>query len=329
MTDQRGNTVTLDKPAKTIASAVIPAPAIIAAVDGSWDRIVGINDSTLKANQQGIIGKIYPGSTSTPVIADRSFIPNMETVLKVAPEVVIQWGDRGAEVTDPLAAAGIPVIGLKYGTQEDLETWIKLFGDIIGKPDRAEQILNWMHTENAAVRERVKALGKPAPTVARISYTPEKLSAATASNYEQFTFDTVGAVNVAKDAPGEGGVIGPEQLIAWNPDFIFLSAFDKTTPADFYADPRFADLTAVKNRQVYMTPLGVYRWQVPCAESPLMWNWTAAVIYGADYPISMRKTMKDREAFLYNYDMTDADVDLVLRTDINNDSTGYRELAAR
>ena len=60
VTDQRGQEVTVQGPAESIASAVIPAPAIIAAVDGSWDRITGINQSLLDANQQGIIGKIFP-----------------------------------------------------------------------------------------------------------------------------------------------------------------------------------------------------------------------------------------------------------------------------
>ena len=49
--DQRGKTVTLKQPAQRIATTVIPSPAIIAAVDG-------INESTLKANKQGLIGKI-------------------------------------------------------------------------------------------------------------------------------------------------------------------------------------------------------------------------------------------------------------------------------
>lgn len=158
VTDQRDQKVTLDAPAERIASAVIPAPAIIAAVDGSWDRIVGINQSLLDANKLGIISKIFPESIDTPVVAGRDFVPNMEEILALEPDVMVQWGYLGEDFISPIETAGIPVVGLEYGTQEDLETWITLFGDVIGKEDRSGEIISWMHEEEAAIEDTVHAL---------------------------------------------------------------------------------------------------------------------------------------------------------------------------
>lgn len=92
VTDQRGERISLEGSADRIASAVIPAPAIIAAVDGSWDRIVGINQSLLDANKLGIISKIFPESVDTPVIAGSDFVPNMEEILALEPDLMVQWG---------------------------------------------------------------------------------------------------------------------------------------------------------------------------------------------------------------------------------------------
>ncbi|MDR1634803.1 MAG: ABC transporter substrate-binding protein [Bifidobacteriaceae bacterium] len=324
--DQRGVTVTLDGPADKIASAVIPAPAIIAAVDGSWDRIVGINQSLLDANKLGIISKAYPAALTTPVIADSSFEPNMEEIIKLAPDLVVQWGDMGTEVTEPIEQAGIPTVGLRYGTQEDLETWITMFGQIVGKTDRASQIIDLMHEEAANVAAKTAAIGGEKPRALSLSYTDDALSVPNGSDYSQFVFDTAGVTNVSKDSEAQDGIVGPEQIISWDPEIIFLSAFGQATPADVYADPRLADVSAVKNKRVYRSPLGFYRWQVPCAESPLMWNWVASVAYPDDYEVDFRALMTEHEQFMYNYTVTDEDIDLVLRADINNDSSDYAEL---
>uniref|UniRef100_A0AAU2VHP4 Uncharacterized protein n=1 Tax=Streptomyces sp. NBC_00008 TaxID=2903610 RepID=A0AAU2VHP4_9ACTN len=53
ITDQRGKKVSFDGPVERIATAIIPSPSMLAAVDASYDRIVGINEPTLTANKQG------------------------------------------------------------------------------------------------------------------------------------------------------------------------------------------------------------------------------------------------------------------------------------
>lgn len=327
VTDQRGQEVTVQGPVESIASAVIPAPAIIAAVDGSWDRITGINQSLLDANQQGIIGKIFPESLETPVISGPDFIPNMEEVLAADPDVVVQWGDMGDEVLQPIEQAGLPVVGLEYGTQEDLETWIDLFGDMIGKPERADEILNWMHEEAEAVSGQVEDLDLESPRGLSMSYSERAISVDTSSDYAQHVFDTAGITNVAKDAPVTDGVASAEQIIEWDPEIIFLSAFDPAVPEDVYNDPRLSEVTAVKDKRVYRAPLGVYRWQVPSAESPLYWNWVAALAYPGEFEVDLPAEMREQTAFLYNYDLTDEDIDLELRTDINDGSANYDVVA--
>lgn len=323
VTDQRGHQVDIKQPVKTIASAVIPAPTIIAAVDGSWDRIVGINESLLAANKQGIISKIFPASVTTDVVSDRKFTPNMETILKHKPDVFIQWGDRSEEIIQPIEAAGIPVLGLEYGTQKDLETWITLFGDVLGKAPRAKELIEYMHTQEKEMKEKVSALGKEKPRGLQMSYSAEKIAVSTEKDYAQHVFDVAGVQNMGQSSAVQDGIVSPEQILAWNPDIIFLSAFDTAVPEDVYKDPRLAEVSAVKNKRVYRSPLGVYRWQVPCAESPLYWNYVAALAYPGDYKVDLPALMREKTKWIYNYDLTDEDIDLILRKDINNGSANY------
>ena len=323
ITDQRGKEVSFDKPVEKIATAVIPSPAIIAAVDGSWDRIVGINQSTADSNKQGIVSKIFPESLDTPVVSTRDFTPDMETILGLSPDVMIQWGDMGDDVVAPIEQAGIPMLGLEYGTQEDLETWITMFGAAIGKDDRAQDMIERMDRHEQELSAKVEALDAPKPRGLSLSYTDEGLSVSNGEDYAQHIFDVAGVDNVAQDVEVEDGIVDPEKIIEWDPEIIFLSAFDEATPEDFYNDPRFSNLTAVKEKRVYRSPLGVYRWQVPCAESALYWNWVASLAYPGQLDIDLPAMMKEEIQYLYNYQMTEEDIDLVLVDSMNSASANY------
>lgn len=96
------------------------------------------------------------------------------------------------------------------------------------------------------------------------------------------------------------------------------------TPEDLYTDPRFAELKAVQNRQVYKVPLGGYRWDPPSQESSLMWTWLAAVVRGESAP-GLREMIADDYEFLYNKRPDDAQLDQILQTEANKDSANYAD----
>jgi len=80
----------------------------------------------------------FMSSSAKTDFVQGGFQPNVEELLKLRPDVVFQWADKGDDILAPMEQAGIPVIGLTYGSQEDLETWMALMGDVLAKPERAE-----------------------------------------------------------------------------------------------------------------------------------------------------------------------------------------------
>ena len=327
ITDQRGETITLDGPADTVAFTVMPAPSIFAAVDRSYDRIVGINESTLKANQGGMFATMFPASAESPTVAGNDFVPNVETLLDLDPDVVVQWGDNGPEVIEPIENAGFPVVGLEYGTQEDLETWITLFAQIAGKPDRGEELVAWQQAEIAEMRDKVAQRSEPRPRAMMLSRTGDAYGTTTGSGYDGFQFDLVGAELVSQDFVSDSGQVSPEQILAWDPEVIFLSGFDEMTPEEVYSDPRLATVTAVAEKRVYKTPLGGYRWQVPSAESPLMWAWMHHVLYPGQDTTEFREDVRAGFDDLFAYQISDDEIDAVLRTELNEESADYDQFA--
>ena len=144
-------------------------------------------------------------------------------------------GLEPAERLIDMARQTHPAVQFCHGSIHDLsqKTWIDLFGDMIGKPKRADEILTWMHEEAVAVSGQVEDLDLESPRGLSMSYSERAISVDTSSHYAQHVFDTAGITNVAKDAPVTDGVASAEQIIEWDPEIIFLSAFDPAVPTTF------------------------------------------------------------------------------------------------
>lgn len=326
VTDQRGRLLTLDEPAKRVVTIVIPAASMLVALDARPDRLVGVNASAAEAIRGGILGEIYPAAARIPGnVSDQSFVPNVEAILALNPDLVIQWADRGSEVIAPLENAGLTVAGLTYGTQADLEAWIGLFGTLIGRPDRADALLGRMRRRLDSVRAAPPA--GPPPKIVYFNQMRGGLKAAGKGTYNDFCIELVGGRNPARELPGHAAV-DVEQVLAWDPDIVLVGNFDPATPAeDVYSVPAWRGMSAVRNRRAYKVPLGGYRWDPPNQESPLMWRWMRAMAFpdpSGAAGTQLRAEMLDDYRFLYGHELAQRQIDAILRTEMNAASANHR-----
>ena len=82
---------------------------------------------------------------------------------------------------------------------------------------------------------------------------------------------------------------------------------------------------AIKNKRVYKIPFGGDRWELPTAESHLVWLWFGALAYGADFKaeFDLINEMKSSYKLLYNYELNGSDIDEILCVPYNKISNGY------
>lgn len=329
--DQRGRPIELDGPARRIVTIVIPAASLLVALDSGPGRLVGVNSSAAQAIRQGILGEMFPAAAGIRGdVADQSFAPNVETILGLDPDLVIQWGDRGSEIIAPLESAGLTVVELSYGTQADLETWIGLFGTLIDRPARARLLVDRMHQRLDALRARVTATAGSRPKILYLYQARGGLKVGGGGTYNDFYIDLVGGVNPAVGLPDQPSV-DPEQVLAWDPDVILVGNFDAATPADVYDVAAWRGMSAVRERRVYKIPLGGYRWDPPCQESPLMWSWLHAVAHPDADPAAgraLRAAMVDEYRLLYGHSLTDPQIDRILMIEQNAASAHYEMFRA-
>ncbi len=141
----------------------------------------------------------------------------------------------------------------------------------------------------------------------------------------------VGGRNVAAatGTPEAATAVNLEQIIIWNPQVIFLGAFDNSKPADIFANPALQRVEAVRSRRVYKLPHGGYRWDPPSQESHLGWRWAAMLVHPDRFRFDLRGQIREVYKFTYRYDVTDGDIDEILQMPINQGSAGYDVFARR
>lgn len=332
ITDQRGVTHTFTEPIERIATTVIPAPSMITAIDQSYDRIVGVNESTIKRDTGSAFATMFPQALETTAISGADFVPNVETIIDLQPDVVIQWADQGDDATfiAPIEAAGIPVIGLTYGTQADLETWIEMFSTLLGQEERGEQLLEVLH-DTIAELDGFAAEQTDAPSSLFLRAAGDggyNAGMSSIDGYMNTWMTASGGTNVGQDAIySSANATSVEQLIEWNPDVIFVSSMTALTPADVMADQALADITAVKQNRVYAVPSGGFWWDPPSAESNLTMRWAQEALFGETAPATLRDEMREHYEFLYGYQLSDDEIDGVLRLELNSGASGYDRFA--
>lgn len=332
-TDSYGNVVTLASPAKRVVSLPIPLSTLLVAVNGSPDALVGMHPSTKVAVRDGMMGKMFPAmlDINSSICGSSGWVPNVEEIAALEPDLVFQWGSEGADTIEPLKNAGLTVALVRFGKQENLEEFVDIMGTALGKSDRAKDILGWMHAVRADVARRVAAVpAERRPRALSLFRARAGLKASAAGTYHGESLEFSGGANVAAHLNGYPD-INVEQVLEWDPEVIVLNNFEPDVfPQLIYDNPLLADVSAVKNRRVFRAPLGGYRWDPPSQESPLMWLWLAKILLPSSFNDDLRGMMAERFKFLYNYNLSEDEMDSILWLGQNGaKSPQYRAMFGR
>lgn len=203
-----------------------------------------------------------------------------EAIIQAQPDVIIAGFNEDA--ADELQAqTGIPVVSVRYRTQgfidEGFHRAMRVFAEVVGAQERCEQVLAYVDACKADLNDRTKDIpdsDKLRAYTGAVTFNGRHGFAFTYVNFPAFT--AVNALNVAdvlleertSEAAAEAAASGKayigndgfevdlEQIIAWDPDIIFLDPGNMDLVNDEYANnPGFFDsLRAVQEGQVYTMP---------------------------------------------------------------------------
>lgn len=330
--DQGNREVRLAKAAERVVSIVIPMASTVIALDGSTRKLVGMNPTAKSAVVEGILGKIFPEAKNIPSdVTAPNFVPNVEALTAANPDLVIQWGDRGADIVAPITNAGLTTMLILYGTEELTRDYMTMASKAIGKPERIGELVEWRDRVQKDIEAKATAIpDDKRPNVLYLGRALSDISASgTKGNYNAWSIALAGGKNASAELNGTVSV-NKEQIAQWNPDVIFLNAFEAKLDINWvYKDPILSLTNAAKSTRVYKMPLGGYRWDPPNQESPLSWMWTANLLHPDIFKYDLRAEMKTAYKTLYNYDLTDGDIDNILWLKDQGASADYAQFEAR
>ncbi len=323
--DQTGGKVALDAPVRRVVAIPIPSASMLVAVSGGTERLAAMNHLAKTAILEGVLGEFFPAARAIPSdVAGDGFVPNVEAILARRPDLVLQWGDRGPDIVRPLTEVGLPVLLLRYGTEDLARDWISMLGIATGERERAERLLEW----RAAIAGRLTAANADLSETARpkVLYFLRFLAGqqvAGRDTYNDFVIRLAGGRNAAAELQGFKPV-GPEQVLVMDPDVILLNGFEEALePRHVLQHPVLRATRAARTGRVYKMPLGGYRWDPPSQESPLAWLWLASLLHPERVTVDLRATIAELYGWLYGRTPSAGQLDRILRLSIQGDAPGY------
>lgn len=320
VTDVAGNVVEVPENISKIAVTPLPWFSVIYAIDGTSERMVSINPGAISAYTGNFLEKMDPeyGQIDSTAIG-KDFSINMEEMVEMGVEAVVIW-DYQEDEAKQLKELGIAPVMVKNETVEELQESFRAIGELLGKEDRAQQFIDLYEDTYEKIKsyqDKVESAEKPKVLYLRNS----ELKLQGNDNFIKEALELAGADSVA----AENSDITMEEILEINPDIILLSWFDEFTPEDLYNNTidgqDWSNVKAVQDKRVYKTPIGIYRWDAPGVETPLMMEWLASLIQPEVFSdIDIRKEVADYFKTYFEYELTDEDVSQIMSDDFNKNS---------
>ncbi|MCZ0860257.1 iron ABC transporter substrate-binding protein [Methanocorpusculum sp. MG] len=271
ITDSAGREVVIPADPQRIAVSGSGSTRLVAYL-GALDRVVAVDSQDGKTTQTSDLrpyGLANPGLRELPTLGTAKGQIEPERLLAASPDLILKstsGTDLAGEADELTAKTGIPVVLYSQydpGTKPDeFAANLRLLGKVLGKEERAEEILKYFDAIREDLASRTKDIpdeGKPMLYVGGVAYSGSHGFYSTQPNYLPFRY--LSANNAAAGADTGSGTtenakVAKEQILAWDPDILFvdlatLTAAGGGSIVELSTDPSYNSMTAVQTGEVY------------------------------------------------------------------------------
>ena len=267
VTDHAGNQVEVPNTVNRIVVAdIYPMASVLTVFFDSGEKIVGMAAPCMSAAKNGLLGEMYPEilNAKTDFIDGTNI--NIEELLKLNPDVVF-YSAGSKEEGELLRNAGIPAIAISpgkwgYNAIETLNQWIDTLVQIFPENNKSQIVREYSEKTYKLVQERVAGLKAEDKVKAffLFQYSDSNIMTSGQKFFGQWWCDAIGAVNAANEL--ENDTAQPEDL------------YNNTV-----GNYDWSEIDAIKNKEVYKMPLGMYRSYTCGVDTPVTLLWLAKTAY--------------------------------------------------
>ena len=289
------------------------------------DKIVGV-----MANWKQQLGDGY--ARLAPELAQKTALGDLthvdpEQLVALHPQVVFVTNYAPQEMIDKISSLDIPVVAISLrhdaaGEQtkmnptmadeeqaydRGLREGIALIGDIVNKPQEAKALIDATDKGRKLVSDRLQAI--PEDQRVRAYMANPDLTTYGSGKYTGLMMAHAGALNVAASTVKGFKPVAMEQVIAWNPQVIFVQDRYPKVVDEILQSPQWQVIDAVKNHRVYLMPDYAKAWGYPMPEAMGIGElWMAKKLYPQKFTdIDMRSVANDWYQRFYRTDYQGVD----------------------
>lgn len=198
-----------------------------------------------------------------PVAASGGYgVFHPEVILAAEPDVILCTYEP--DIVESLTEqTGLPVVAVAQGTlfAEDYENALRTLGEVCGVSDRAEEVISFVHSCLDDLNNRTKDIpDEEKPLVLGAAATFRGGHGIDGVYVDFPVFSAISAKDAAigldKESFDTGVEVDKEQILKWNPEYLFLDAGNLGLVNEQYtSDPEFFNqLKAVQEGHVYQWP---------------------------------------------------------------------------
>ena len=270
LTDQGGRTVVIEKEPLRIVSGYYISSSVCIAL-GLADKLAGIETGAAKRN---IYALSQPGLLSIPDVGSAKAF-DLEGCVSLEPDLVI-LPLRLSDAAETLALLGIDTLLVNPEDHALLMEAVALIGQAAGRQDKSERLLAYYRDKLAFIAKTAEGPDKPTVYMAGNS---SYLTCAPGGMYQSSLIAAAGGVNVAENLPGAGWAqVSYEQLLAMDPDYIFLPPERTYGVSDILSDEQLRPLSAVRQGRVFAMPSAFEPWDAPVPSGILGTLWALHIL---------------------------------------------------
>jgi iron complex transport system substrate-binding protein len=204
LTDERGITVSLNKPPQRIVSLLPSLTEMVCAL-GQCQRLVGVDRYSN-----------YPEAVRKLPQVGGGIDPNIEAIVALKPDLVLLA--TSAQGAERLESLGLKVVALEPKTHADVQRVLTQLGQLLAVPD-AQRVWRAIDGEVNAAAQSVPVSARGVRVYFEVNSAPY---AASESSFIGETLTRLGVRNIVPASLGPFPKLNPEFVVRANPDLIMV-----------------------------------------------------------------------------------------------------------
>lgn len=244
-------------------------------------------------------------------------IASYENVISKGPDIVFvgHGGDNDTINRIQQKFGEIPAVDIEGDNNlSNIIPSIKFMGTVLGNQNQANDLVNFYTNVLEQVNSTVSTIPDSEKKKVYYARSEDGLTTFAAGSPQTQLIGISGGKSVVQAPVASGGMtVSMETVISWNPDVIITSS--SVFYNSVYNNQLWQNITAVKNKQVYLTPQDPFNWfeSPPGANTIIGIPWTAKVLYPDKFQnLDLKNLTQTFYSKFYHFNLTDDDVSNII-----------------